>query len=210
MKTFKRHKPRIYLAGGMENAPDYGVRWRTRVQKWLIKDGWEVHNPCTKETDIFVRRGVKASTFKKLKTRKTLDVYKSIMRDLIEFDLKTIEQCDAVLCYWDEYVSGGTFHELGHAYYTAKIPVIIMAKLPLKKVSGWSLGCMKEIFFSWKDVKTYLAGGKNVNRVTGRSKKRKRYRSKSNTNKVSRTNNVVSKTVEGSSKINLRVVGRTG
>lgn len=209
MSTFKRRKPRIYLAGGMENAPDYGVGWRSRIEKWLVANGWEVHNPCTKETDIFKRRGVKASTFSKLKTAKTLDAYISIVRDLIKFDLDTINNSDVVLCYWDEYVSGGTLHEIGHAYEN-KIPVIMMSKLPLKKISGWCLGCSQEIFFKWEDVKTYLSGGKYANRTTRRSKKRKGYSRKRNTRKVSRKKNVVRKSTKGRGKVNLRLVGGTG
>ena len=33
--NFKRKKPKIYLAGGMENAPNFGVEWRERAEKWV-------------------------------------------------------------------------------------------------------------------------------------------------------------------------------
>lgn len=207
MSTFKRRKPMIYLAGGMERAPGYGIAWRSKIEKWLVKNGWIVHNPCTKETNIFDRRGVKASTFSKLKNLKTLDTYKSIGRDLIKFDLDIIDKCDVVLCYWDEYVSGGTLHEIGHAYHTAKIPVIIMSKLKLKKIFGWCISCSEEIFFNWSDVKKYISGGKYANRITGRGKKRKRHSSKRNTGKVPRKKNVVRIASKNRVKANIRLVG---
>lgn len=191
----------------MENAPDFGVGWRARIEKWLTEEGWTVHNPCTKETTIFKRRNVKGSTFYKLKTLKTLDVYQAIMRDIIDYDLDIIDRSDAILVLWDEYAKGGTIHELGYAR-EHNIPVIMMSKLPVSKISGWVLGCTTELFFKWSDVKEYLSGGKyHANRTTRRSKKRKRYSGNSPTSKVSGEGNVIRKTTKGRGKKNLRLVG---
>lgn len=206
MKMFKRRKPQIYLAGGMENAPNFGVAWRAKIEKWLISNGWHVHNPCTKETTIFKRRGVKGSTYHKLKTLKTLDVYQNIMRDLIDYDLSIIRQCDLILVYWDEYAKGGTIHELGYAREKG-IPVVMMSRLPIKQVSGWVLGCTNDIFFRWKDIKKYIRGGMNVDRSTGRGTKRKRHSRKSNLRSIQGEKNVVRDTPEGDSAKTVRLVG---
>jgi len=208
MNKFKRRKPQIYLAGGMENSPDFGVGWRQRAEKWLLEEGWNVHNPCTKETTIFKRRGVKGSTYHKLKTMKTLDAYQSIMQDLIDFDLKVIKYSDMVLVYWDEYARGGTIHEVGYAREHG-IPVVIMSKGSLKTISGWVLGCADEVFFKWVDVKKYL-GGKNVNRTIRESKKRKGHSSRRDSKPVQGKKNVVRRTTKSSRKDGLRLVGSAG
>lgn len=207
--NFKRKKPKIYLAGGMENAPNFGVEWRERAEKWLTKAGWDVHNPCTKETTIFKRRGVKGSTYHKLKTKKTLDIYVSIMKDLIDFDKEVIRNVDMVLVYWDEYVYGGTIDEIGYARENS-VPVILMSKLPLRRISGWVLGRADgNVFFTWKDIKEYL-GDFNANRNSRRSKKRKRHNSDGSTQKISRKENVIRETPQRGSKKDLRLIRGTG
>lgn len=150
-----KHKPTIYLAGAMEKSPDNGVGWRLRIEKWLEENGWIVFNPCKRELNIFSSRGVTAESFSKLKTKKTLSTFQSIMSDLIDYDLDTIRNSDVVLVYWDEYVAGGTFHEMGYADQIG-VPIVIMSKVPLKKMSGWYLTFARKIFWKWKDVKEFL------------------------------------------------------
>jgi len=64
---------------------------------------------------------------------------------------------DYIICLWDEYVlhGGGTHGELTMAFWH-NIPVYMVTKIPVQKMSSWIIGCTNRIFDNFEELKVFL------------------------------------------------------
>lgn len=136
-----------YLSGAMEYAPDRGEKWRKSISIRLKQElGHEVFNP-NEESNIILSSEEK-SNFKSWK-ESDIEKFKLLIHKIIDHDLGFLtKKTDYVVCYWDEYASlgGGTQGEITVAYQN-KIPVFLLTKMPVTRISSWILGCSEKIFF---------------------------------------------------------------
>ncbi|MCF7823778.1 MAG: hypothetical protein K9N35_06350 [Candidatus Marinimicrobia bacterium] len=150
---------KVYLAGAIEAAPDEGTAWRKEIASYLKTQlNWDVFDPSLHEQDFLSRE--EKTMFRKWKSTDT-QRFRPVMKKIINRDLdKLLNECDAVICLWDEYViqGGGTHGELTLAY-EHKMPVYLVLGMPLENVSSWIVGCTTEIFQNFEDLRQYLASG---------------------------------------------------
>jgi len=136
-----------YLSGAMEYAPDHGEKWRKSLALRLKEElGHEVFNP-NKESDKILS-SEERSNFKKWKENDQ-ELFTAVIHKVIDHDLGFLTQkTDYIVCNWDEYASlgGGTQGEITVAYHN-HIPVYLLTKMPVTRISSWILGCSEKIFF---------------------------------------------------------------
>ncbi|HEY7470856.1 MAG TPA: hypothetical protein VIE68_00770 [Gemmatimonadota bacterium] len=147
-------RPRAYLAGAMERAPDRGRAWRERLLPVLEELGHDWFNPC--EEEILVASEEERARFREWKATGH-DGFMPLMRRIIEHDLAALQDADYVVCYWDENAqrSGGTPAEvtLGHVWGK---PVYLVRAIDRSEVSAWVQGCASRAFDSLDDLFVYL------------------------------------------------------
>ena len=147
---------KAYLAGAMEYAPDKGCGWREEMSHFLQQElGHDVYNPCVEERIILTEE-----EWKHFRSWKTTDWkrFQKTVRKLIDADLHMLlHQIDYVICLWDQYSlrGGGTHGELTLCYFH-KIPVYMVAHMPLSEISSWILGCVTEVFPDFASLKKFL------------------------------------------------------
>ena len=100
-------RPRAYLAGAMERAPDRGRAWRERLLPVLADLGHGCFNPC--EEELLVASEEERARFREGKASGS-EEFRSVMTRIIDHDLAALAESDYVVCYWDEHAngSGGT------------------------------------------------------------------------------------------------------
>ena len=172
----EKRKPKVYLAGPMEFVKDFGVNWRKAIEPILIKEGFDVFNPCN-EVKLFQelknlsnkkdQGNLKKFSVTKIKTafndiqeakRTGISKLQYQFSEIIREDLKEVMSSDVILCNWvDSVFSAGTSGELTVAKLF-KIPVLIICK-DIKKLPKWILGCVT------KSQKTFLNVDKNLKSI---------------------------------------------
>jgi nucleoside 2-deoxyribosyltransferase len=154
----------IYLCGAIEYSPVQGNAWRDEVTCLLHELGHEVYDPARDEkkdlTDEELRefRGWKQSD---------LPRFQNTFRKIIQYDLDWVEErCDALVAYWDQRAetNASTHGELTAAYRRG-VPVYLVTKLPVEKLSGWVLGCASHVFADFAELREYLAAKRSNARV---------------------------------------------
>jgi nucleoside 2-deoxyribosyltransferase len=135
----------FYLAGSIEYSPDLGKAWRARITPLLKSLGHEVYDPAEDE-----KKNLTETEAREFRAWKASDLprFQQTVRKIIAYDLDLIEhRCDAVICYWDRHAGrgAGTQGELTFAHRLG-IPVYLICGMPVEEVSGWLLGCAKEVF----------------------------------------------------------------
>jgi len=134
-----------YLSGAMEYAPDRGEKWRKSVALRLKEElGHEVFNPNEQAEKILSSEERKK--FKKWKENE-VEKFKNLIHKVIDHDLGFLtKKADYVVCYWDKYASmgGGTQGEITVAYQN-QIPVFLLTKMPITRISSWIIGCSEKI-----------------------------------------------------------------
>ena len=156
--TSKKHlsNPLVYLAGAIENAPDYGKEWRENISHFLIKElQHKVFNPCHEENHVLTPH-----EFRNFRTWKMTDLkrFRSVVHKIIHKDLEMIkEQVSYIICFWNDFVEkgGGTQGELTVAFLN-QIPVYMVSTKPIEQISSWIIGCTDEIFFDFESLKNFL------------------------------------------------------
>src|SRR5262249_43400253 len=112
----------VYLSGSIEFSPDFGKGWRAEVTPLLKSLGHDVYDPAEDEkknlTDIEVRE------FRSWK-KDDLPRFRHTVRKIIAYDLDLIEhQCDAIVCYWDQYGGGRARRQGGTTFsHPSGLPV---------------------------------------------------------------------------------------
>ncbi len=138
----------FYLAGSIEYSPDLGKGWRAEITPALKSLGHEVYDPA--EDELKNLSEVEAQEFRSWK-KDDLPRFQETIRKIIAYDLDLIEkQCDAIVCYWDQYAGrgAGTQGELTFAHRIG-VPVYLICGIPVEQMSGWLLGCATEVFTSF-------------------------------------------------------------
>lgn len=147
-------RPRAYLAGAMERAPDRGRAWRERLMPVLAELEHDWFNPC--EEELVVVSSEERERFGEWKLTGH-DGFAPLMRRIIDHDLAALEASDYLVCYWDEHArgSGGTPAEVTLARVWGK-PVYLVRAVERSEISAWVLGCASQIFDSLDDLFAYL------------------------------------------------------
>jgi nucleoside 2-deoxyribosyltransferase len=146
----------IYLCGAIEYSPDQGKTWRAEVTRFLNELGHEVYDPALDEKKDLTEQEIR--DFREWK-KTDLPRFQQMIRKIIQYDLDWIEErCDALVVHWDDdAVQGaGTQGELTVAYRRG-VPIYLVTKLPVEKVSGWVLGCASHVFPGFAELREYLA-----------------------------------------------------
>ena len=149
-----RGRPRAYLAGAMERAPDRGRAWREAILPLLDELGHDVFNPCVEEIAIATEE--ERSRFLEWKAAGDAR-FLGLMRRIVAHDLEALRGSEYVICYWDEHAqwSGGTPSEVTVARVWGK-PVYVVRALPLADMSSWVQGCATRVFDSTEELAAYL------------------------------------------------------
>ena len=147
-------RPRAYLAGAMERAPDRGRAWRELLMPVLAELGHACFNPC--EEELRVATEEERASFQEWKVSGH-QRFVPLMRRIIDHDLAALETSDYVVCYWDEHAqwSAGTPSEVTLARVWGK-PVYLVRAMDRVEVSSWVQGCASRIFDSLEDLFVYL------------------------------------------------------
>ena len=147
---------KIYLAGAIEAAPDDGATWRKEITEFLdAKLGWDVFDPSQHEQDFLTE--TEKANFRQWKST-DINKFRPVIKKIIDRDLhQLLQECDAVICLWDDYViqGGGTHGELTLAY-EHNMPVYLVLGMPVEKVSSWIIGCTTQVFEKFDDLQDYL------------------------------------------------------
>lgn len=137
----------MYLAGGMQSSPDGGVKWRRNLRLQLNKKGYYCIDPTKEEDRILLSKDWKGNIKKDFKK------FQKDMRKIIQSDLDFVRMSEFIVCLYDDFVGGGTFHEIGESFLeNKKLYIINIDKKPLSELSWWVLGCATEIVDSYSDL----------------------------------------------------------
>lgn len=137
----------VYLAGAMQYRPDGGVKWRRNLKQKLNEKGYYCIDPTKEESSMLLD----ADWNKNIDSN--FDRFQTNMRKIIDNDLYFVKMSGVIICYYDDFLGGGTFHEIGQSYLLGKKLYIINAnKKPLNKLSWWVMGCCTKIFNSEKEL----------------------------------------------------------
>jgi hypothetical protein len=132
--------PKIYLAGGMEKAGEYGAIWRRDITPRLNELGYEVWNPYLEEMNV----GVNVEKLATLK-QTDYDQFLEHCRRIVDYDIAHLVRCAAVAVRIDDSVlkGAGTYGELT-VCKLYKVPVYAWIDLPNGKmdVPSWAMGCL--------------------------------------------------------------------
>lgn len=154
MTNQKRKK--VYLAGGIEKAPDGGKKWRQDMSRFLDRElGHQSFDPTINELTLLNHEErIHLRNWKCADTPR----FKETVRRIIRHDLDTLtNQCDYIICLWDEYATngGGTYGEMTLAF-RENIPVYMVTPLPLRSISGWIIACTDRIFCDFNSLRSFL------------------------------------------------------
>ena len=145
-----------YLCGPIEFASDGGKLWRQKLKPFLRQElGHRVYDPAEDE-----RKNLTETEVRDFRSWKKSDLprFQQTIRKIIAYDLDLIEQhCDAVVCYWDQNAGrgAGTQGELTFAHRLG-IPVYLICGIPVEEISGWLLGCAREVFAGLEDFRDFV------------------------------------------------------
>lgn len=147
-------RPRAYLAGAMERAPDRGRAWREALLPVLEELGHAWYNPC--EEEFLVVSEEERARFREWKSTGH-ERFVALMRRIIAHDLAALEGADYVICYWDEHArgSGGTPSEVTLAHVWGK-PVYLVRAVERVEISSWVQGCATRDFASIDGLVAFL------------------------------------------------------
>ena len=148
---------KVYLSGAMEFVEDEGAGWREEVTQWLDKTlGHSVYNPVMESENLV--KEYSAESYRDWK-KNDIQKYSDFMRKCVNRDIDIVRnETDYLICLWDDGArkGAGTHAEVTIAYECGK-PVYLINKLPIDDLSGWIIACSREIFSSFKELKTFLA-----------------------------------------------------
>ena len=151
---------RVYLAGPMDLAPDFGVGWRQMVQKKLNDLDLIFFDPCYKpmlpgyeepELENHERR-------KYLKLHEDWDTIANDMRIIRSIDLRLSDLSDWAIVHLDLNIySTGTHEEITNMN-RRKIPVLLHMEQGARAVPDWIRGELpfQHIFGTWNDLFNYV------------------------------------------------------
>jgi hypothetical protein len=151
---------RVYLAGPIDFAKDFGVSWRLAVQEELRDLDLLFLDPCHKPMfpgyecpdleDHERRLGLKA--------RGDWETLAREMRLIRAIDLRMSDQCDFSITHLDLNIYSTGTHEEISTMNRRKIPVLLHIEQGKKEVPDWLRGELphQHIFSAWDDLFAYV------------------------------------------------------
>jgi hypothetical protein len=138
---------KTYLAGSIESSPDGGITWRKE-----LKEKFKRIN-----IDAVIPNDANGKTFLQMKQLKFENIEKYIneMRGFIKTDIKLIDECDFITCYWNGEVSTGTVSEIFYSHQNNK-PCFLITELELQDIPGWFLSCFTKVFSNFNQIIKYM------------------------------------------------------
>ena len=100
----------VYLAGAMQYSPNGGIKWRRNLKQILNEKGYYCIDPTKEENTLLLEDNWQEyidSNFEKFQYN---------FRKIIDNDLYFVKMSGIVICYYDDFLGGGTFHEIGQSY----------------------------------------------------------------------------------------------
>jgi len=145
----------VYLAGAIERAPDFGRVWREDFETWASNHDVVCVNPCKNEHNLISDAGLEdEADFLDLQHTNP-PRFKEVMQGIIDYDLDIVDEVDAIVVYYNEFVpaGAGSQGEITYAYRTGKPVYLVQA---IEKLPGWIVGCTTKIFDTIEDLQNYL------------------------------------------------------
>lgn len=137
----------VYLAGGMQSSPDGGVKWRRNLKLLLNQKGYYCIDPTKEENFMLLNECWKNDI------ENNFELFQKNMRSIIVNDLDFVDKSESIVCLYDEFLGGGSYHEIGESYLkNKKLYIININKLPLSKLSWWVLGCATKIVNTYEEL----------------------------------------------------------
>lgn len=145
LKSERKHI--VYLAGGMQASPDGGVKWRRNIKQILNQKGYYCIDPTMEENCLELDDGWKESI------NSNFTFFQKNMRKIIDNDLYFVKMANHIICMYDDFIGGGSFHEIGECYLQNKnLYILNLHKKPISKLSWWALGCCTKIVESYGEL----------------------------------------------------------
>lgn len=158
---------RVYLAGGIDKAADFGKGWREDITPFLQELGVEIFNPCSKPQHLLNETTESVKYRHKLKSEGKFDEVAMLMKEIRHIDLRMVDVCDFLIVHLDNDVrTCGTWEECFSANYSKK-PVLIHIEQGKVNIPDWMLGTLPHefIFSTWKELREYLVQVNDGGRV---------------------------------------------
>lgn len=141
----------VYLAGAMQYAPDGGIPWRRNLRKSLNKKGYYCIDPTKEENRLNLDENWQSfinTDFAK---------FQKNARVIIDNDIYYVNMAETVVCMYDEFIGGGSFHEIGECYLRNKTLYLLnLSDKPLYELSHWALGCCTKVFNSTEELLDFM------------------------------------------------------
>lgn len=145
IKSERKHI--IYLAGAMQYSPDGGKKWRRNLKSLLNDRGYYCIDPTKEEDVLLLEDGWKNSL------SNNFNKFQKNMQTIINHDLYFVDMSDHVICNYDDFAGGGTFHEIGECFLKKKnLYLLNLKNIPLHKMSWWALGCCTKVVSSYEGL----------------------------------------------------------
>lgn len=150
-----------YLSGPIDFAPDRGRGWRDDITPFLEHRNVRVFDPLCHHKTFHIDEDidtVKRPYMKGLLEQERFDELREEMRELVHFDLRSIDLASFLIVNYDTSLHlCGTIEEISIASKQVK-PVLLMCKNGKTKLPSWLYGRHPhEHFFSnWNEIREYL------------------------------------------------------
>jgi hypothetical protein len=145
LKSEKKHV--VYLAGGMQASPDGGVKWRRNVKQMLNQKGYYCIDPTKEENCLNLDDNWRESISTDFK------LFQKNMRVIIDNDLYFVRNSHHIVCLYDDFLGGGSFHEIGESYLQGKnLYILNLNKKPISKLNWWALGCCTKVVETYEEL----------------------------------------------------------
>lgn len=148
----------VYLVGPIDNAKDYGVKWRTDLLPVMKKFGIGVLNPCNKPTEFYHEDIDFIEHKRSLKRSGMFDELTSIMRPIVNYDYHMVDKSTFIVCYIDNEVHMcGSYHETALSEIL-KRPLLVVCKQGKTGIPDWMYGMFdhNEFFNNFEELESYL------------------------------------------------------
>lgn len=125
-------KFRIYLAGGIQFAPDKGDKWRKDLQQWAKDEKLPVEFVSPLDTKHNKKNNDLLIYTNPLKWAENMDKIR-------DGDFELIDGCDAVVTLYDQYAGDGTNREIEHTRQRKTTNYFIHARPKKTDIPHWVL-----------------------------------------------------------------------
>ena len=145
-----------YIAGSIDNNPDFGVGSRAMIRDVLEGIGHQYIDPIDLEAN---RRNIaKKESLKDILEKSGPDwnlTLQSIIAPIVNEDIEAVVDSDGVVAILDKWVGSGTASECTLAKYLRK-PIVSLILGDIHEISAWTLSRSDHILFNLSELKDTL------------------------------------------------------